>query len=317
MSLIEKYIKELSLKDKKTLSEKIAKLFEEGGELAKATLTYAGLYTNNHNIVDKKKILEEVVDTYLVAKSIAYTTGFTDEEFQEELERKTAAWDRVQRKEDHSMEKSEFMLYEIHITVNVESGIDIEKYKKDCEEINVKPIVLDLQSQTGEKVMDDVMTSSKMLGNNGQAFDEMKRISNELTDRGYNVIREKIEAAFWHPKAPFKEFGDTEMAKDCYFECHFGVICDDEVLSKLSDIAKNTSSHLSRNAFKKYTNGTYKIMLSYRSYDKMYEDFRAHLDHIVSELSKNNFKVDKEIVEFSIYDTKVNHDKKWLEAGGK
>lgn len=310
--MIEKYIKKLSLRDKKSLSEKVAKLFEEGGELAKAALTHAGLYTNNHLIVDKKKILEEVVDTYLVAKSIAYTTGFSDEEFQRELERKTALWDKLQRKEDFSLEKSDFMLYELHVTVNAEDGIDIEKFKNDCANLKVKPIVLDLQNQLGEKVMDDVMTSSKCLGNNGDAFEEMKRISNSLSELGYNVIREKIEAAYWHTKAPFKDFGDTQMPKDCYFECHFGVICSDEVLPALSQIAKDTDSHLSKNAFKSYEDGTYTIMLSFRSYTMMYEDFREHLDKIVNLLHKNNFVVDKEIVEFSIFDTKVQHDKEWL-----
>jgi len=312
--LLEKYIEELSIRDKKTLPEKIAKLFEEGGELAKASLPYSGVYTTNHRITDKKDILEECVDTYLVAKSIAYSLGFSDEEFKKELERKANVWDTLQRKEDHSLEKSDLMLYEIHITVNAETGIDIEEFKKDCKDANVKPIVLALQNQTGEKVMNDVMTSSKLFGHNGEAFDEMKRISNFLFEKGYNVIREKIEAAYWHPKAPFKEFGDTKMPENCYFECHFGVNCNDEVLPILSEIAKETDSHLSKNAFKVNDDGSYTIMLTYRSYTQMYEDFRAQLDYILSLLKKDRFSVEKEVVEFSIYDTKINHDQKWLEA---
>ena len=312
--MIEKYIERLSLRDKKTLPEKVAKLFEEGGELAKVALPYSGVYTTNHKITDKRDILQECVDVTLVAKSIAYSVGFSDEEFQAEMERKADVWDRIQRKEDHSLEKSEMMLYEIHITVNIDTGIDIEQYKKDCKEINVKPIVLDLQSQEGIKVMDDVMTSSKLLGNNGNAFDEMKRISNALTDKGYSVIREKIEAAYWHSKAPFEKFGDTDMPEGCYFECHFGVICNDNVLSMLSEIAKNTNSHLSKNAFKSNEDGSYVIMLTYRSYTQMYEQFRASLDNILVELEAKNFTVDKEIVEFSIYDTRIKHDQTWLEA---
>lgn len=312
--MIEKYIQKLSLRDKKTLPEKVAKLFEEGGELAKAALPYYGVYTSNHKITDKKKILEECADTYLVQKSIAYSLGFTDEEFQAEVARKADIWDRLQRKEDHSLEKSELMVYEIHITVNIDDGIDIDKYRNDCSIIGVKPIILDLQSQDGTKVMDDVMTSSKIAGNNTEAFNEMKRISNSLSSLGYNVIREKIEAAYWHPNAPFKEFGDTKMPDGCYFECHFGVKCNDEVLPILSSIAKDTDSHLSKNAFKVNEDGSYIIMLTFRSYDMMYEDFRAQLDLIISNLENERFIVEKEIVEFSIYDTRIKHDQKWLTA---
>ena len=38
------YIKMLSINDKKTLTEKVAKLFEEGGELAKVVLPFEGAY---------------------------------------------------------------------------------------------------------------------------------------------------------------------------------------------------------------------------------------------------------------------------------
>jgi len=307
-----KYIKKLSLNDKKTLIQKVTKLFEEGGELAKVVLPYEGAYATNHRVIDKQKLLEECADVFLVNQSILYSAGFTDKEFQDMIIKKAEVWNGLQIKEDRSLSKSDLMPYEIHITVNAEDGIDIDKYKKDCQEIGVKPILLDLQNKSGESIMDDVMTSSKIVGNNGEAFEEMLRISNELTSRGYNVIREKIEASYWHPKAPFKEDGDNKMPDGCYFECHLNIECTDEKLPLLSEIAKNTNCHLSKNKFKVFEDGSFTIMMTYRSYDEMYEEFESKLKWIKKCLVVDDFKLEKEVVEFSIYDTKIMHDKIWL-----
>lgn len=311
---LQQYIKDLTKNDRKNLTEKVAKLFEEGGELAKVILPFEGAYATNHRVVDKRKILEEVADVYLVNQSILYSLGFSDDEFEEMVFEKSQIWNGLQIKEDRSLSNGDTMPYEIHITVNVADGIDIDTYKIHCKEIGVKPIVLALQDQKGTKVMDDVMTSSKFYGNNGEAFSEMKRISKELSTKGYNVIREKIEGSYWHPKAPFKEDGDTKMPEGCYFECHLNVACDDERLKDLSKIAKSTNCHLSSNAFKKFDDGSFTIMMTYRSYDQMFEDFEDHLEFIKNNLKWCGFKLEKEIVEFSIYDTKINHDSKWLES---
>lgn len=312
---LQQYIKDLTTNDKKTLTQKVAKLFEEGGELAKIVLPYEGAYATNHRVVDKRRLLEEVADVYLVNQSILYSLGFTDDEFEQMVFEKAQIWNTLQVKEDRALAKCEKMPYEIHITINAEQGIDIPTFRKHCAEIGVKPIVLDLQDQAGTKVMNDVMTSSKFYGNNGEAFSEMKRVSTLLsTGYGYNVVREKIEAAFFHSKAPFKADGDTIMPEGCYFECHFNVHCTTEKLSQLSKIAKSTNCHLSRNAFKTFEDGSFTIMMTYRSYEQMYEDFESHLDFIKHSLKSYDFGLEKEIVEFSIYDTKTSHDKKWLEA---
>lgn len=160
----------------------------------------------------------------------------------------------------------------------------------------------------------DVVTSSKFYGNNGEAFNEMKRISNGLKSMGYNVVREKIEAAYWHTKAPFKQFGDTKMPEGCYFESHMGVLCSKDKLPVFSKIAKETNAHLSKNAFKRNDGGTFIIMLTYRSYIQIYEDFRGSLYNIIERLHRELFTVEKEDVEFSIYDTKINHDSLWLKS---
>jgi len=308
------YIELLSRNDKKSLTQKNLKLVEEVGELAKKVLPFEGAHGTNHRVVDKLSILKECADVFLVVSSMIYDLDYTFEEFKDVIFEKSQVWNSLQIKEDRASSHSEKMPFEIHITIKAEDGINVEEFKTNCKTLNVKPIVLALQDQKATKVMDDVMTSSKFFGNNGEAITEMKRISNGMAKLGYKVIREKIEAGFWHQKAPFKADGDTKMPEGCYFECHFNVECSNDKLPRLSEISKELDCHLSKNMFKDYGDGLFTIMMTYRSYTQMYEDFEEHLEKIKSTLKLSNFKLEKEIVEFSIYDTKIDHDSKWLNA---
>ncbi len=148
---INDFIKTLSIKDKKTLSQKGLKLVEEVGELARVILPYDSAHGTNHRFIDRDAILEEVVDVYLTNISIAHSLGFTDEDFNEMLIKKSEKWSQLQSGE----EKAEFPLpFEIHVTVEVDLPIEngevvnnwyvtIEEFKEDCNEIGVKPIVID------------------------------------------------------------------------------------------------------------------------------------------------------------------------------
>lgn len=137
MNTIDEFIKDLSIKDKKTLSQKGLKLAEEVGELAKVILPYDSAHGTNHRFIDKEKVLEEVVDVYLTNISIAHSLGITKEEFNDMLARKSEKWAELQSRE----EKATFPLpFEIHVTVST-SEIDIDKFKSSCSIIDRKSVV--------------------------------------------------------------------------------------------------------------------------------------------------------------------------------
>ena len=154
------FIKDLSIKDKKTLSQKGLKLSEEVGELARVILPYDSAHGTNHRFIDRDAILEEVVDVYLTNISIAHSLGFTDEELNDMLIRKTEKWSKLQVGE----ESAQFPLpFEIHVTVDASEmrdpimfdtkTFDLELFKEACLEIGVKPIVIDFETKESESFL--------------------------------------------------------------------------------------------------------------------------------------------------------------------
>ena len=300
------YIKHLSKQDRKNLSQKALKVCEEAGELAKVVLPFDNADGTIHRFVDKNRILEEVADVYLTAISIAYGLDFSDDDIEDAIVTKAKKWADIQQSEARVQGK---IPYEIHITV---ASAPAEVFAEDCKQLEVKPIMLELQS--GNKVFNDVMTSSVHIGNNRSAYDEMKRISNGLTKKGYDVVREKIETVPWHPAAPSSKSMSTEMPKNCYFETHIGVNVPNIMERKetLQEIALQHNAHMSRNAFKIHEDGSYMQMITMRKYEGTAELFEVEANELYKSITCERYDVEKRITEFSIYDTKVSHDASWL-----
>lgn len=304
------YIKELSIRDKKTLTGKALKISEEQGELAKIVLAYDNAAGATHRFIEKERLLEESVDIILAAISIAYSLDYTHEDIEEMMHRKSEKWHGLQVKEDKIKGP---VPYEIHVTIK-NPGIDfdgvnlIDNFIYECKELGVKPIVLDLENN-GENVMKDVMTSSHHFGDNRSAYEEASRLRDYL-GKGFEVLRVKIETVPWHPAAPVNE-GD-KMPANCYFEAHVGCIISIDEKLKLSHLAQTFGAHLSKNAFKKIEDGKFVNMVTLRNYDCTYSSFKAEVDDFVNSIKKEDILFEKVETEFCLYDTKISHDYLWL-----
>jgi len=311
--MINDYIRALSLRDKKTLSQKALKTCEEIGELAKVILPFDSAAGTNHRFIDREKILEEIADVYLTNISIAYSLNFSDEEIDDMISKKAIKWDKMQSIEM----QSEFPLpFEIHVTIRpLDNDNFIEIFKENCRYLQVKPIVLELKLDNG--YLEDVMTSSKHYGTNRSAYDECLRISNGLKGFGYNVVREKIETVPWHVSAPLIEGNYKE---GCYFESHIGVSILEEEKNNLEEFVDNLdssglggSAKLSQNFFKKSIDGSRFInMLTYRNEKCIYTKFDEEVNLIKNSLIENGFKFEKVEIEYAIYDSNIKHDKLWI-----
>ncbi len=302
-------VKKLTLNDKKTLCQKALKLTEEVGELAKVVLPFENAAGTTHRFTTDTEILEEVADVILVALSIAYDLKYTDEDLAEMMEKKSAHWAYLQFKE----EKNDKYPFEIHTTVET---ANVSKFILDCQEIGVKPIILDLYA--GQEVIKDVMTSSVIIGNNTEAYSKAQDISNQLRAKGYTVCRNKIETVPWHPSAPCEDSPGKGLTINgsCYFESHVAIVVDQNdpnFWRKLDIVCEDYSAKLSKNTMSKKSESV--IMATIRSYNKWYETFKYFVECFEKELTENGFVVKKPHIEYALFDTNNNHDKKWI--GGK
>ncbi|MNR71724.1 hypothetical protein D3C71_24020 [compost metagenome] len=308
------YVRELSKQDKKTLGQKTLKLSEETGEASKAVLAYESAQGTSHRFVTPRKILEEIADGMLVGLSMVYDLGYTDDDLAEMMKAKADYWAELQAREELLQSRSvRGTPYEIHVTVKEAANLD--SFKQACAVLQVKPIVLDLQTrQSG--VIKDVMTSSVFFGrSNTEAYGELERVAGGLARAGFEVVRRKIETVPWHPAAPSERHAKPVMPPDAYFECHFNVrLENDERRAVLQGFAEANGCHLSRNAFKRFDDGSSTVMMTMRQYDGTQEQVQEHVSSLAASLRHDGFIVDKEIVEFSIYDSRISHDAMWTSS---
>jgi hypothetical protein len=103
-----------------------------------------------------------------------------------------------------------------------------------------------------------------------------------------------------------------KMPEDCYFEAHIGCIITKEQKDSLNYIANINGAHLSRNFFKKLEDNQFVNMITLRKKTGTYSMFEEKVEILKKQLKENNIDFEKVITEFSIYDTKVSHDFKWL-----
>jgi hypothetical protein len=95
--------------------------------------------------------------------------------------------------------------------------------------------------------------------------------------------------------------------------CRLAIICttaDEIILRRIA--AGNSFAHLSSNAFKRIDDESYILMMTYRRSAGYVDSFKEELEALTVELTQCGFQLEKEISEFSIYDTNISHDAAWV-----
>ena len=202
--------------------------------------------------------------------------------------------------------------YEIHITVLTS---EVERFQDVCTRIGVKPIILDLQKKSGD-VLCEVMTSSIYSTEDiciGSAKAQALGQAVLLEVEGFKVIRTKIETVPWHPEAPSEHNGKRHFMGS-HFEAHLGVVINyPEDAENLKELCHRFEMHLSKNIFKRRPDGSYIQMATYRSYDKVKEDFELLVNEISNVLFSKHLVLEKlPKIEFAIFDSNIHHDSQWL-----
>lgn len=204
-------------------------------------------------------------------------------------------------------------LYEIHITVK--SDGEIEQFRECCAELEVKPLVVQLANGA---VPDDVMTSSSIKCTPSELRDECMRILIGLEVMGWHTVRCKVETSPFHSKVA--ELKPEDILPFQYFESHIPIrVTVDDDLEMLRILCeRHLDMHMSANAFK-VNDAERTIMSTYRSTVHDADSFRVATENRVAVLrgdhpsyTQYEFRADRPVVEFAIFDSNRSHDDEWI-----
>lgn len=191
------------------------------------------------------------------------------------------------------------MNYELHLTIKTPR--DIEKFKKDCTLLDVKPIII--ETEEGEKYGQQVMTSSKYSSDSYLDYlDTLHNLFLDLVLKGYVVIRQKVEIS---PK-------EEKHQNHKYYESHLRLkLPKDFNRRDLLGICLYSNFHLSKNLFKRSEDFDYQ-MITYRNSNTSYKDFIEHIREMRRWLDERDIEFDKIEVEECILDTNLKLDSSWI-----
>ena len=199
--------------------------------------------------------------------------------------------------------------YEIHVTVGG-PAFTAERFRTACAAIGVKPVLLDLQTRAGA-VLHDAMTSSRVVGDDQSAMAEARRVVRELEELALPVLRVKVEADPWHPRAP--QGRAHRMPAGSYFEAHVqaAVPRGENHDPALTGLCEQFGAHRSRNVFKAGEDGDV-FMLTLRERCGL-QDFAPRVAGLRACLRRLGLAGEgRSEIEFVVYDSKESHDAAWL-----
>lgn len=187
--------------------------------------------------------------------------------------------------------------YEIHISVKNDS----KNFDTICNDLNVKPIKLNLFNSKSEIVDNHLMTSSVMKGSHVDLQNNIDYIKNTLIDNGLTILRTKVESVPWHPQ--------TDNLS--YYEHHIDV--QDISLEELTDIVNDLNDFFSKNMIAISSNiKKNNISLTIRSYHIDYFKFFINMKKIKNFLKQYMQIEEDDTIEYAIYDDNLEMDKLWL-----
>jgi hypothetical protein len=275
---------------------------EEAGELAKAILPYEGACGTNHRLPNRDKIAEECADSMLVAYSIMKSMQLSDDEIVRMIQKKTDYWQFLQ--DNEHLAKLDDLIFEMHVTVDHIK--DLETFKTDCAELGVKPIILDLFTD-GETIK-DMMTSSHYKGTTKGATEYSRDLVRRLTEKGYKVVREKIETVPWHPASKVAHLQNEKK----YFEAHvaFSPLADEQCLNHFR---RKFNVRFSANTMKKGDRSMQMGTLR-RPSEVGIDQFTELLNTVISEMRMlfREEPMEKPVIEYALFDDNQKHDRKWI-----
>ena len=201
-------------------------------------------------------------------------------------------------------------LYEIHVTVNYCKGITVADFEKVCKELGVKAIHIELPYGNAPS---HLITGSFHKGPFEKVKAEAKGLASELSNRGFNVTRIKIEAMIRNSLVPPNDEVAKSSDPSSYFEFHVKVAVDEHTdLKHLMDQCVDFGVHLSRNASNKMADGVVMHFATLRVHQRGREAAVAFFQQFLSHLRGLDYKLSNILQEYTVFDTNIRLDDGWF-----
>jgi hypothetical protein len=201
--------------------------------------------------------------------------------------------------------------FEAHITITAKDDETREQFRSRCHALGVKPVLIDLPEGVTPS---QPMTSSYHRGTVEDAAKAAAELTRAVRASGFAVTRVKLEAVATNHGVP-SDHEAANMPRDCYFEFHIKLLLSpDADEPRLQEVCRRHSAHLSRNAFKKRSDGLTERFVTMRVYHTGKQTAFRHLDALATELNTAGFEIANIQREYSLFDSHVGLDAGWLDA---
>ena len=201
-------------------------------------------------------------------------------------------------------------LFEAHITVSNLSPSESKRFMETCNQLSIKAIQIELSR--GD-VPIQPMTCSTHKGDFTTVLNEVTGLAHQLKRAGFEVTRQKIEAAPFNQGIPMTDMDAQNHASDNYFEHHLKILFEKESnFNEIQSVCIAHGAHLSRNAFENRVDNTKTYFITLRCYSIGLETAMIRFNALKQAITHLKINILKNITEYCVYDDRLNLDANWL-----
>lgn len=200
--------------------------------------------------------------------------------------------------------------FEAHLTVAADGPARREAFRQLCAALGVKCLLIELARGANPS---QPMTASYHRGELPEVLAEVEALHSELFERGFPVVRVKLEAVASNPGVPVTD-EEAAALPGTYFELHAKLrLAAGADLEPLRAVCARHGAHLSRNA-RKEDAGAAERFVTLRIHGAGRDRADAAFDSLLSDLAAANFTVVNRQRELTLYDGRAELDAGWLDG---
>ena len=203
--------------------------------------------------------------------------------------------------------------FETHLTVSLEGAAALDALRRSAEGRGLKCLHIVLEQGQSRS---QPMLTRRGRGILSSELAAAEAIRADLAADGFNVTRIKIEAAPGNDDVPQTDEDATKQSGPRYFEHHVKLrLVPEAELAALVRLALRHSAHVSQNALRNDPDGSHERFVTQRCWHVGKITAGRHLQALLDDLAGGPWcQLDVE-EEFVVYDSNLEVDAGWLQAG--